>query len=95
MGHADTGSRMSTFGQMREMPSGPVAVLSQSGSTCMKIVRALAEVGVSCSKYVSTGNEADLYLEDYLEYLAGDDKYQVNRRLYRRPARWPAFLQSG
>jgi acyl-CoA synthetase (NDP forming) len=77
MGHADTGSKLSTFGQMMDVPRGPVAVLSQSGSTCMKIVRALAEVGVSCSKYVSTGNEADLYLEDYLEYLAGDDSTQL------------------
>jgi len=77
MGHADTTSRMSTFGQMMEFPSGPVAVLSQSGSTCMKMVRALAEVGVSCSKYVSTGNEADLCLEDYLEYLAGDESTRL------------------
>jgi acyl-CoA synthetase (NDP forming) len=77
MGHADTTSRMSTFGQMMEFPSGPVAVLSQSGSTCMKMVRALAEMGVSCSKYVSTGNETDLYLEDYLEYLGGDDNTKL------------------
>ena len=77
MGHADTGSRLSTFGQMMEMTQGPVAVLSQSGSTCMKIVRALAEVGVSCSKYVSTGNEADLHLEDYMEYLAGDENTKL------------------
>lgn len=77
MGHADTSSRLSTFGQMTEMPSGPVAVLSQSGSTCMKIVRALSEAGVYCSKYVSTGNEADLQLEDYLEYLAGDENTQL------------------
>lgn len=73
MGHADTGSPLTTFQQMGEMPRGPVAVLSQSGSTCMRIVRALAEMGVACSKYVSTGNEASLYLEDYLEYLADDD----------------------
>jgi acyl-CoA synthetase (NDP forming) len=77
MGHADNTSRMSTFGQMMDMPAGPVAVLSQSGSTCMKLVRALGEVGVACSKYVSTGNEADLTLEDYIEYLANDDKTQM------------------
>jgi acyl-CoA synthetase (NDP forming) len=77
MGHADTGSRMSTFGQTGEMKPGPVAVLSQSGSTCMKIVRALGELGVGCSKYVSTGNEASLYIEDYLEFLARDDDTKV------------------
>ena len=73
MGHADTSSKLSTFGQSMDTPKGPVAVLSQSGSTCMKIVRALAEAGIYCSKYVSTGNEADLYLEDYIEYLAKDN----------------------
>jgi acetate---CoA ligase (ADP-forming) len=49
-----------------------VAVLSQSGSTCVKIVRALQDMGVGCSKYISTGNEASISMEDYLEYLAGD-----------------------
>jgi len=79
MGHADTGSKMSTFGQTGEMKKGPVAVLSQSGSTCMKIVRSLGELGVNCSKYVSTGNEASIILEDYIEFLAKDDdtKYIV------------------
>jgi acyl-CoA synthetase (NDP forming) len=72
MGHADTQTQLSTFGQGGKMPAGLVAVLSQSGSTCMKIVRNLAASGIDCSKYVSTGNEADLRMEDYLEYLAGD-----------------------
>jgi len=77
MGHADTGSQLSTFGQAGEMPRGPVAVLSQSGNMCLKIVRSLAETGVAFSKYVSTGNEADLYMEDYLEYLAEDDNTKI------------------
>jgi acyl-CoA synthetase (NDP forming) len=77
MGHADTGSQMSTFGQQGEMRQGPVAVLSQSGSTCMKIVRSLGELGVNCSKYVSTGNEASLILEDYIEFLSRDDDTKI------------------
>jgi acyl-CoA synthetase (NDP forming) len=77
MGHADTGSQLSTFGQVGEMPRGPVAVLSQSGNMCLKIVRSLAEGGVAFSKYVSTGNETDLRMEDYLEYLAEDDNTKV------------------
>ena len=43
MGHADTRSQLSTFGQFGEMPRGRVAVLAQSGSTCLKIVRNLPE----------------------------------------------------
>lgn len=77
MGHADTGSQLSTFGVMGEMPRGPVAVLSQSGNMCLKIVRSLAEAGVAFSKYISTGNEADLRMEDYLEYLSEDDNTKI------------------
>lgn len=77
MGHADTGTKISTFGQGGEMPEGPVAVLSQSGNMCLKIVRSLAASGIHCSKYISTGNEADLHMEDFLEYLAEDDKTKV------------------
>lgn len=77
MGHADTRSQLSTFGQVGKMPMGPVAVLSQSGSTCLKIMRTLEGSGIACSKYISTGNEADLRIEDYLEYLAGDDDTKI------------------
>ncbi|OGO19631.1 MAG: hypothetical protein A2Z15_06435 [Chloroflexi bacterium RBG_16_50_11] len=77
MGHADTRSQLSTFGQFGEMPKGEVAVLAQSGSTCLKIVRSLTESGIALGKYVSTGNEADLITEDYLEYLADDDDTKI------------------
>jgi acetyl-CoA synthetase (ADP-forming) len=77
MGHADTYSQLSTYGEFGKMPRGPVALLSQSGGTCMKIVRSLVESGIALSKYISTGNEADIIIEDYLEYLAGDDDTKV------------------
>jgi acyl-CoA synthetase (NDP forming) len=77
MGHADTRTQLSTFGQSGEMPRGPVTVLAQSGNMCLKIVRNLAEAGVAFSKYISTGNEADLRMEDYLEYLAEDDDTKI------------------
>ncbi|OGO01372.1 MAG: hypothetical protein A2Y90_04355 [Chloroflexi bacterium RBG_13_52_12] len=77
MGHADTRSQLSTFGQFGEMPKGQVAVLAQSGSTCLKIVRSLGESGIPLSKYISTGNEADLTMEDYLEYLADDEDTKI------------------
>ncbi|MGD1118146.1 MAG: CoA-binding protein [Dehalococcoidales bacterium] len=77
MGHADTRSQLSTFGQFGEMPRGQVAVLAQSGSTCLKIARNLNESGIPLSKYISTGNEADLTMEDYLEYLADDEVTKI------------------
>ena len=77
MGHADTRSQLSTFGQAWEMHRGPAAVLAQSGNLCLKIVHNLTAAGVAFSKYISTGNEADLRMEDYLEYLAGDDDTRI------------------
>jgi acetate---CoA ligase (ADP-forming) subunit alpha len=77
MGHANTWKQLTTFGQFGEMPKGNVAVLAQSGSTCIKIVRSLQDAGIPLSKYVSTGNEADLTMEDYLEYLAHDEDTKV------------------
>ncbi len=77
LGHANTKAQLSTFGLAGKLPIGHVAVLSQSGSTCAKIVRNLEGSGIACSKYISTGNEADLRMEDYLEYLAGDDNTKV------------------
>ena len=77
LGHADTSSQLSTFGQAWDMRRGPVAVISQSGNMCAKIVRNLAEFGVTFSKFISTGNETDLRMEDYLEYLAEDDDTQL------------------
>jgi acyl-CoA synthetase (NDP forming) len=35
------------------------------------------EAGLGFSKYISSGNEADLHFEDYLEYLGQDEKTKV------------------
>jgi len=77
MGHADTGSQLTTFGRIGEPPPGPVALFSQSGSMSLNIVRHAMEYGIQFSKFISTGNEANIHLEDYLEYLIEDNKTKV------------------
>ncbi len=77
MGHADTGSQLTTFGRIGEPPPGRVALLSQSGSMTLNIVRHAMEYGIQFSKFISTGNEANIHLEDYLEYLIEDNKTKV------------------
>ena len=58
-------------------PPGPIAIVAQSGTVAISIARRSVVKGFGCSKYISTGNEADLHFEDYLEYLAEDPQTKV------------------
>jgi acyl-CoA synthetase (NDP forming) len=51
---------------------GSVSFISQSGNLGTLAMWNAMRMGLGFSKFVSTGNEADLHCEDYLEYL-GDD----------------------
>jgi acetyltransferase len=53
--------------------AGRVALISQSGNSGQSILDYGLHMGVGFSKFISSGNEADLRFEDYLEYL-GQDK---------------------
>ena len=77
MGHADTSSQLSTLAWTREIAPGPVALISQSGNMGHRIIHNGMGSGVGFSKCISSGNEADLHLEDYLEYLARDETTTV------------------
>jgi acyl-CoA synthetase (NDP forming) len=76
-GHADMYSRVGSFGFASRMPAGPMSLLSQSGTMGASIMQTATSRGIGLSKVVSTGNEADLHLEDYLEYLANDEHTRV------------------
>ena len=56
---------------------GPVSIISQSGNVAGTIQRMIVAKGFGCSKSISSGNEADLHCEDYLEYLAEDPQTKV------------------
>jgi len=58
-------------------PSGPIAVVSQSGNVGFTIARHAMSMNFGCSRLISTGNEADLHAEDFLEYLAEDSQTGV------------------
>lgn len=81
-----------------QMPSifphpGPIAIVAQSGNVALSLARQAMIRGFGCSKYISSGNEADLHFEDYLSYLAEDPQTRVilgyvegikdGRRFYR------------
>ena len=77
MGHADTSSHLSTLAWTFETPPGPVALISQSGNYGHRILHRGMMSGIGFSKFVCTGNEADIRFTDYLEYLADDKDTKI------------------
>jgi acyl-CoA synthetase (NDP forming) len=71
-GHGDLHSQVLSAGVSDVVKPGSMALLTQSGTIGGSIIETAANMGIGISKFVGTGNEADLHLEDYLEYLAYD-----------------------
>jgi acyl-CoA synthetase (NDP forming) len=70
-------SRMQAVMTSAAFRQGPVAVVSQSGNLGSSISYRFLRRGVGISRLISSGNEADLTVEDYLEYLETDAKSRV------------------
>ena len=56
---------------------GAIAVVSQSGNLGTSISDRFIRRAIGISRLVSSGNEADLTIEDYLEYLETDEKTRI------------------
>ncbi|MDF0520507.1 acetate--CoA ligase family protein [Bradyrhizobium yuanmingense] len=74
---------------MDHFPAGPVGLVSQSGGILGAILSRAAARGVGLSKLVSTSNEADLDLADFIDFLADDNATKVIA-LYIEAVRNPA-----
>lgn len=57
--------------------SGAVALASQSGNILNMLIDGVVKSGIGISRAVSSGNEADIKIEDYFEYFADDPKVEV------------------
>ena len=55
------------------LPTGDVAVLSQSGNLVLDLAGLLADRGLGVSRFVSLGNQADLGVVDFLHACVGHD----------------------
>ena len=77
MGYFNTSSGINTVIFLPPVRKGPVALISQSGNSGQSIISSASEIGLGFSKYVSSGNEADLRFEDYLEYMGQDDDTKI------------------
>ena len=77
MGNFNTSINFSTLRQGLNIKKGKIGLISQSGGFAWHILQRGTEMGVGFSKFVGTGNEADLHLEDFLEYLGQDEETKV------------------
>jgi acyl-CoA synthetase (NDP forming) len=77
MGHLDTSSQLNAISFIEKMPPGPVALLAQSGNMGTRIMNNAMRYGIGFRRFVCCGNEADIFLEDYLEYFARDPNINV------------------
>ncbi len=59
------------------VPRGSIGFISQSGTFGGIFARAAAGRGCGLSSFISAGNQADLDVADYLEYLADDPETKV------------------
>jgi acyl-CoA synthetase (NDP forming) len=62
---------------MDHFPAGAIGLISQSGGILGAVLSRAAARGIGLSKLVSTSNEADLELADFIDVLAEDDATKV------------------
>ncbi|MDD1528062.1 6-carboxyhexanoate--CoA ligase [Bradyrhizobium sp. WBOS7] len=62
---------------MDRFPAGAIGLISQSGGILGAVLSRAAARGIGLSKLVSTSNEADLELADFIDVLAEDDATRV------------------
>ncbi|MFM9969766.1 MAG: acetate--CoA ligase family protein [Burkholderiales bacterium] len=62
---------------LEQFPVGTIGVISQSGGILGALLSRAAARGIGLSKLISTGNEADLDLADFIDHLADDPATHV------------------
>ena len=72
---------------------GSVAIASQSGALLGSIAHRALRMGLGLSYFVSTGNEMDLELCDYVEFFLEDEKTKVIALLIEGLRNGPRFLE--
>jgi acyl-CoA synthetase (NDP forming) len=60
-----------------ELPSGSIALVSQSGNLALELARIAAACGLGFSRFASLGNQADLVAADLLDELAAHEPTRV------------------
>lgn len=65
------------MGTVERLPAGGIGMASQSGALMGAMISRGVDIGAGFSSMVSVGNQADLGLNDFFEYLIDDPKTDV------------------
>ena len=76
------------------LPAGNVAAVFQSGGAMMHWAAAAAARGIRFSHMITSGNEIDLVLADYVDYLVDDPNTDIIVLLVEAIRRPEAFMQA-
>jgi acyl-CoA synthetase (NDP forming) len=79
--------------EMEHFPKGAIGVVSQSGGILGSLLSRAAARGIGLSKLISTSNEVDLELADFIDALADDEATRVIA-LYVETVRDPAKFRA-
>lgn len=79
-------------GRIRSVEPGPIGLVFQSGGTFQYWLEQASVRGLGFSYCVSSGNELDLDLADYLDFLIGDDNTKIIVCLVEGIRRPSAFM---
>jgi acyl-CoA synthetase (NDP forming) len=79
--------------EMEHFPVGGIGVVSQSGGILGALLSRAAPRGIGLSKLISTSNEVDLELADFMDHLADDEATKVIA-LYIETVRNPARFRA-
>ena len=79
--------------EMDHFPAGAIGVVSQSGGILGSLLSRAAARGIGLSKLISTSNEADLEMADFIDRLADDEATRVIA-LYVETVRNPAKFRA-
>lgn len=78
--------------RVRDLPSGPVGVVFQSGGTFQYWLQQAAVRGLGYSYAVSSGNELDLDLADYINFMVEDEDTRLIACMVEGVRRPEAFM---
>ena len=79
--------------EMGHFPVGSIGVVSQSGGILGSLLSRAAARGIGLSKLISTSNEVDLELADFIDLLADDESTRVIA-LYIETIRYPGKFRA-